>query len=75
LELEEEGEGEGDREREGDVDRAHDDVDERARDEISDTQDVDGLWSFQHAAPNMRYPASSIKPKIRHDTQYYENIH
>jgi len=44
------GEGEGN---EGD-DRAHDDVDERARDE--DT------------------PAQSTKPKIQHNTNYYENI-
>ena len=50
MELEE-GEGEdGDEE----DDLAHDDVDERARDE--DT------------------PAQSMKPKIRHNTNYYENV-
>jgi hypothetical protein len=54
-----EGEGEGD---EGD-DVAHDDVDERAQDENQETSDT--------PAPA---PARSMRPKIRHDTRYYENI-
>ena len=37
-------------------------------DEISDTQDVDG----GSGAPAT--PAPSMRPKIRHDTRYYENI-
>jgi hypothetical protein len=60
--------GEGEGEEEGDENREHDDVDERARDEISDTQDVDG----GSGAPAT--PAPSMRPKIGHDTRYYENI-
>jgi len=53
------GEGEGKGDEGDDV--AHDDVDERAQDENQETSDTPA-------------PAPSMRPKIRHDTRYYENI-
>jgi hypothetical protein len=72
LELREGKEDEGDEEGDQDQDQ---DVDERAWDEINDTQEANGSSGASNTpAANMRYPAQSMKPKSRHDTQYYENI-
>jgi len=62
-----EGEGDGEEEEDDDDDRVHD-VDERARNENEENSDT------PQANGGSGTPVPSMKPKIRHDTTYYESI-